>query len=67
MGFELLQHILVTIVAIGAVTVIVRRVAGVVRTPGCEPKCSSCPSAAQTKPQPSQAVPLTVIRSANRH
>ena len=65
MGFELLQDILVTIVAIGATTVIVRRVAGVVRTPGCAPKCSSCPSAART-PQPPQTVPLTVIRSANR-
>ena len=66
MGFELLQDILVTIVAIGATTVIVRRVAGVVRTPGCAPKCSSCPSAARPTPQPPQAVPLTVIRSANR-
>ena len=65
MGFELLQHIVVTIVAIAATTVIVRRVAGVVRTPGAEPKCSSCPSAAAHR-HPPQRFPLTVVRSADR-
>ena len=65
MDFELLQHIVVTIVAIGAAAVIVRRVAGVVRTPGGQSKCSSCPSAgAQGHPQ--QESPLTLVRSADR-
>ena len=65
MGFELLQHIVVTIAAITAMAVIVRRVAGVVRTPGAEPKCGSCPSAAAHR-QPPQEFPLTVVRSTDR-
>jgi hypothetical protein len=65
MAFELIQHIIVTIVAIGAVTVIVRRVAGVVRTPAGQSKCSSCPSAA-AHGQPQQESTLTLVRHADR-
>ena len=65
MSFELLQHIVVTIVALGAGAVIVRRVTGVVRTPAATPKCSSCPSA-RAHSQPRQESPLTLIRSADR-
>jgi hypothetical protein len=65
MSFELLQHIAVTIVAIGAAAVIVRRVTGVVRTPGAQPKCDSCPSAAAHR-SPRHEAPLTVIRRADR-
>ena len=66
MGLELLQHIVVTILALGATTVIVRRVAGVVRTSDAQPKCDSCPSAG-AHGQPQQQYPLTVVRSSDRH
>lgn len=65
MPFELIQHIVVTLVAIGAATVIVRRVAGVVRTSGPQAKCSSCPSAAAHS-RSQQESPLTLLRSAGR-
>jgi hypothetical protein len=65
MPFELLQHAVVTIVAIGAAILIARRVAGVVRTPGTQPKCSSCPSA-KAHSQPPREAPLTLIRNAER-
>lgn len=65
MDFELLQHIVVTIVAIGAAAVIVRRVAGVVRAPGGQSKCSSCPSAGVQGPA-RQESPLKLIRSIER-
>lgn len=42
---ELLQHVIVTIVALGAAGVIVRRVFGVVQPAGGNPQCASCPSA----------------------
>ena len=65
MAFELLQHIVVTIVAIGAATMIVKRVAGVVRTPAGQPKCSSCPSPG-AHGHSQQESPLTLVRSAAR-
>ena len=65
MTLVLLQHIVVTLVALGAATVIVRRVTGIVSTPGVEPKCASCPSAAAHRRSP-QHIPLTVLRSADR-
>jgi hypothetical protein len=66
MDFELIQHIVVTIVALGAATVIVRRVTGVVRTPAGQPKCSSCPSAGSSARRP-QVSPLTLVRRADRN
>lgn len=42
---EMLQHVLVTIVAAGAVAVIVRRVAGTFGPSNTAPKCANCPSA----------------------
>lgn len=66
MAFELIQHIIVTIVAIGAVTVIVRRVAGVVRTPAGQSKCSSCPSAAAHGHRQQESSTLTLVRPADR-
>jgi len=65
MTFELLQHVVVTIVALAAAAVIVRRVTGLVRTPGGESKCSSCPSAG-AHGHPPQDTPLTLVRSADR-
>ena len=65
MTFELLQHVVVTIVALGAATVIVRRVTGIVRTPGGQSKCSSCPSA-EAHGQGQQGTPLTLVRNARR-
>ena len=67
MVIELIQHVVVTIVAIGAAAVIFRRVTGVVRLPGGESKCSSCPSAAaHGHPHPQQKFPLTLVRTADR-
>ena len=65
MDFELLQHIVVTLVAIGAATVIVRRVSGVVRTPAGPSKCSSCPSAG-AQAQRQEVSPLTLVRRSDR-
>jgi hypothetical protein len=65
MTFALLQHIVVSLVALGAAAVIVRRVSGIVTTSGPQPRCDACPSTASRR-QPVQHVPLTVIRSANR-
>jgi hypothetical protein len=44
---EMLQHVLVTMVAAGAVAVIVRRVAGTFGPSNgvAPPKCANCPSA----------------------
>lgn len=44
---EMLQHVIVTLVAAGAVAVIVRRVAGTFgpSQPGASPQCAGCPSA----------------------
>ena len=65
---ELLQHIIVTIVAFGAAAVIVRRVAGVVRpTRRTATPCANCPSAEQHR-APDSATgspavkPLTLVR-----
>jgi hypothetical protein len=65
MTFELFQHIIVTIVAVAAAVVILRRVGGVVRTPGGASKCSSCPSAAP-KDSRQHAAPLTLVRRPDR-
>ena len=72
---EMLQHVIVTIVALGAVGVIVRRVAGVVQPGSGKAPCASCPSArAQGLPdggrrQPAcgssitpETKPLTLVR-----
>jgi hypothetical protein len=66
MVFELIQHVIVTIVAIGALTVIVRRVAGVVRTPTGQSKCSSCPSAAAHGHRKQESSTLTLVRHSDR-
>jgi hypothetical protein len=65
---ELLQDIVVTIVAAGAAGIIIRRVTGVVRSPkGGALPCANCPSArraTQSKvPATSPDVkPLTLVR-----
>ena len=65
---ELLQHIIVTLVAFGAAAVIVRRVAGVVRAPRrSSTPCAKCPSASQhqvtdTATASSTVKPLTLVR-----
>ena len=65
---DLLQHVLVTIVAAGAAVVLLRRVAGIVRSPRRESTpCANCPSASQhhreSAPAASPAVkPLTLVR-----
>ena len=65
---ELLQHIIVTIVAFGAAAVIVRRVAGVVRpTHRASTACANCPSAAAHEAPDSatgspSVKPLTLVR-----
>ena len=66
MDFELIQHIVVTVVAIGAATVIVRRVAGVVRAPAGPSKCSSCPSAGAQQGPGQEVSPLTLVRRRDR-
>ena len=61
---EMLQHVLVTMVAFGAVAVIVRRVAGTFGRPrGAAPTCANCPSAKAASPALSaEAKPLTLVR-----
>jgi len=66
MGPDFIQHAIVTLAAIGAAWVVVRRVFTVVKPAGGgAPKCASCPSAQAHKPaQPpsSETKPLTLIR-----
>jgi hypothetical protein len=65
MPAELVQHAIVTLAAIGAGWVIVRRVFSFVKPAGgAAPKCASCPAAQGQKAQPlsSEAKPLTLIR-----
>jgi hypothetical protein len=65
---ELLQHIIVTLVALAAAAVVFRRVAGVVRSPRRQSTpCANCPSASQhqasdTATAASAAKPLTLVR-----
>jgi hypothetical protein len=65
---ELLQHIIVTVVAFGAAAVIVRRVTGIVRAPRRQAtSCANCPSASQHQATDSAAAsssakPLTLVR-----
>jgi hypothetical protein len=66
---ELLQHALVTIVAFGAVAVIVRRVAGTFGSSrsAATPPCANCPSAkahgnVSSPALSSDAKPLTFVR-----
>ena len=65
MTFALLQQIVVSLVALGAAAVIVRRVTGIVTASGPEAKCDACPSVGARR-QPTQHIPLTVVRSADR-
>jgi len=51
MPADLLQHAVVTIVALCAVWIIVRRVTGLFRREGTHTRCASCASATVT-PQP---------------
>jgi hypothetical protein len=61
---ELLQHILVTLVAFGAAVLVVRRVFTVVRPTGGS-ACASCPSAkkAAAPALDAEARPLTLFTS----
>jgi hypothetical protein len=59
---EMLQHVLVTIVAAGAVAVIVRRVAGTFGPSTSSPKCANCPSAEAHGMTTAQAPASNVIR-----
>ena len=63
MDLEMLQHVVVTLTAAGAVWVVVRRVFSVVK-PTAGPKCASCPSAQASPRQElgAEAKPLTLIR-----
>jgi hypothetical protein len=64
---EILEHVIVTMVAAGAAAVIVRRVAGIVRPrrgAGATP-CDNCPSASEHRPDDAAAPtakPLTLVR-----
>ena len=62
MGYEMLQHVVVTIVALGAAGVVIRRVTGVVRPPTGDSKCSSCPSAKE-QPAAQREFPLSLVRA----
>ena len=71
MALELLQHIIVTALAIGAGYIIVTRVFSVVRPSGGTAKCANCPSADAHGQAPSRVVaeetkPLTLVRG-DRH
>jgi hypothetical protein len=65
---ELLQHIIVTLVALTAAAVVFRRVAGVVRSPRRQSTpCANCPSASEHHPEAAAAAsstvkPLTLVR-----
>ena len=56
---ELLQHVIVTVVATGACAFVARRLVGVVGAKG--PRCDSCPS---SKPAPAATtvIPLSALR-----
>ena len=67
MTADFIQHAIVTLVAVGAAWVVVRRVFTTVVPPagGGAPKCASCPSAQAHKtaqPLSSEPKPLTLIR-----
>jgi hypothetical protein len=64
MSLDIVQHAIVTVAAIGAGWVVVRRVVGVVKPAGgAAPKCSSCPAARpQDQQLTSEAKPLTLVR-----
>jgi hypothetical protein len=64
MGFDIIQHAIVTVAAIGAAWMVVRRVVGVVKPAGGgAPKCSSCPAARpQDQQLTSEGKPLTLVR-----
>lgn len=65
---ELLQHVLVTVVAFSAAAVIFRRVTGIVRPSRRESTpCANCPSASrhhtgESVATPPAAKPLTLVR-----
>ena len=64
MGPDVIQHAIVTLAAIGAAWLVVRRVFTVVKPiGGGAPKCASCPAARpQDQPLTSEAKPLTLVR-----
>ncbi|HEY6361794.1 MAG TPA: hypothetical protein VIX63_11855 [Vicinamibacterales bacterium] len=64
MDFTFVQHAIVTVAAIGAAWVVIRRVLGVVKSSGGgAPKCSSCPAVRpQDQQLTSEAKPLTLVR-----
>jgi hypothetical protein len=64
MSLDIVQHAIVTLAAIGAAWVVVRRVVGVVKPAGgAAPKCASCPAARPQDAQlTSEAKPLTLVR-----
>ncbi len=51
---DLVQHALVTLVAMAAVAIVLRRLVGVARpAPGAAPACANCPSNATARPRTS--------------
>ncbi|MCC6992488.1 MAG: hypothetical protein IT181_26020 [Acidobacteria bacterium] len=49
---ELVQHAVVTVVAMAAVAIVLRRLVGVARpAPGAPPACANCPSNASARPR----------------
>jgi hypothetical protein len=73
MSVDLLQDAVVTVAALGAGSLVLRRLFGFVR-PAAKPGCASCPSArgdcatpAATEPPSSPAThPLILVRRTNR-
>ena len=62
MDLEMVQHAVVTLVAAGAVWVVIRRVFSVVKPTGGS-KCASCPVAKPARQElGAEAKPLTLIR-----
>lgn len=66
MNLELLQDAVVTLLALGAAILVVRRVFAVVQPASGEPACASCPSAEAHGQKPESATeaakPLTLVR-----
>ena len=59
---ELLQNVIVTIVATGAGAVVVRRLVGTFGSAKQAPHCDSCPSAKQ-QPPVTTPIPLSSLRT----
>jgi hypothetical protein len=62
-----IQDVIVTALALGAVGLVVRRVVGVFNPPPAAPACTSCPSCPAPRVTPrdeAKAIPITVVNRA---